>query len=100
MGLLRTAFARVSAVLKRDDRYSVHIPSRSWIEYKDRERTVRLPAAMLDGGLPGQEEVTAGQIYPQDREEVIRRVYHHLNVTRDMGLRFLNPDGSQSTPPA
>jgi hypothetical protein len=101
MGLLRTAFARVSAVLKRDDRYSVHIPSRSWIEYKDRERTVRLPAAMLDGEVYlGQEEVTAGQLYPQDREEVIRRVYHHLNVTRDMGLRFLNPDGSQSTPPA
>jgi hypothetical protein len=91
----------MSAMLKRDDRYSVHIPSRSWIEYKDRERTVRVGAGMLDQEVYlGHVEVLAGQLDPQDREEVIRRVYHHLNITRDMGLRFLNPDGSHWSPPA
>jgi hypothetical protein len=65
-------------MFKRDDRYSVHVKGRSWIEYKDGERTVRLRAGMLD-------------------QEVY--VYRHLNVTRDMGLRFLNPDGSQWRPP-
>ena len=87
-------------MFKRDDRYSVHVKSRSWIEYKDRERTVRLRAGMLDQQVYlGQEDVTAGQLDPRDREEVIRRVYHHLNVTREMGLRFLNPDGSHWRPP-
>ncbi|TCC46979.1 hypothetical protein E0H73_43740 [Kribbella pittospori] len=38
-----------------DDHYSVHVLGRSWIEYKDRERTVRLRAGMLD------QEVYLGQ---------------------------------------
>jgi hypothetical protein len=87
-------------MFKRDDCYSVHVKGRSWIEYKDHERTVRPRAGMLDQEVYlGQVDVTAGQLAPPDREEVIRRVYHHLNVTRDMGLRFLKPDGSQWRPP-
>lgn len=83
------------------DRYSVHVPSRSRIEYRDPDRTVMLPAGMLDGEVyAGQEEVTAGHLDPADRQEVTERVYHHLNVTRAMGLRFLNPDGSEWRPPA
>jgi hypothetical protein len=83
----------------RGDRYSVHVPSRSRIEYKDRDRAVLLHAGMHDGEVYlGQEEVTAGRMDPADREGVIERVYHHLNVTRGMGVRFLNPDGSEWQP--
>jgi len=80
-------------------RYSVHVRGRGRIEYRDPERTVLLRAGMLDGEVYlGQEEVTAGLLDPADREEVVERVYHHLNVSRGMNLRFLNPDGSEWRP--
>jgi hypothetical protein len=82
------------------DRYSVHIHDRSQVEYRDVDRTVILPAGMLDGEVyVGRQKVTAGTLDPADRDEITERVYHHLNVTRAMDLRFLNPDGSQWQPP-
>lgn len=60
-----------------------------------------LPAGMLDGEVyVGRDKVTAGTLDPADRHEITERVYHHLNVTRAMDLRFLNPDGSQWRPAA
>jgi hypothetical protein len=83
------------------DRYSVHVLDRSQVEYRDVDRTVILPAGMLDGEVyVGRHKVTAGTLDPADRHEVTERVYHHLNVTRAMDLRFLNPDGSQWRPAA
>jgi hypothetical protein len=82
-------------------RYSVRIHDRSHVEYRDADRTVILPAGMLDREVyVGRHNVTAGTLDPADRHEVTERVYHHLNVTRAMDLRFLNPDGSQWEPPA
>jgi hypothetical protein len=83
------------------DRYTVHIHDRSQVEYRDADRTVILPAGMLDGEVyVGRHKVTAGTLDPVDRHEVTERVYYHLNVTRAMDLRFLNPDGSRWRPPA
>lgn len=83
------------------DRYSVHVWDRSKVEYQDQDRTVILPAGMVDGEVyVGQEKVTAGNLDPADRHEVTERVYHHLNVTRGMGLRFVNSDGSLWRPAA
>jgi hypothetical protein len=48
----------------------------------------------------GREKVTAGRLDPGQREEVIARVYHRLNVVRRMGLEFINPDGSRWQPSA
>jgi hypothetical protein len=80
----------------RGGRYSVRVRGRGRIEYRDHDRTIVLRAGMLDGEVYlGQEEVTAGRLDPADREEVIERVHHHLNVNRGMSLRFLNPDGSE-----
>jgi hypothetical protein len=40
--------------------------------------------------------LTVGSVWRRivaQREEVIERVYYHLNVVRRMGLEFINPDG-------
>jgi hypothetical protein len=82
-----------------DNRFSVHIKGRNRVEYKDGDRTVVFEAGMLDQAVYlGREEVVAGGLDPQQREEVIERVYHHLNVVRQMGLEFVNPDGSRWQP--
>jgi hypothetical protein len=83
----------------RDNRYSVHVKDRGRVEYKDRDRTVVFEAGMLDQEVYlGREKVTAGRLDPGQREEVIERVYDHLNVVRHMGLEFINPDGSRWQP--
>jgi hypothetical protein len=84
----------------RGDRYTVSIPGRHEVIYKDRERTVVFDAGMLDGEVYlGREKVTAGRLDPGQRDEVIARVYHYLNVVRGMGLKFINPDRSRWRPP-
>jgi hypothetical protein len=84
-----------------DDKYSVNVKRRDRVEYKDRDRTVVFNAGMLDGEVYlGGEEVIKGRLDPRQREEVIGRVYHHLNVVRGMGLAFINPDGSRWQPRA
>ena len=83
------------------NRYSVHIPRRDRVEYKDRDRTVVFEAGMLDQAVYlGREKVTAGRLDPGQLEEVIERVYYHLNVVRRMGLEFINPDASRWQPSA
>lgn len=84
-----------------DNRYSVNVKGRARVEYKDRDRTVVFEAGMLDQAVYlGREKVTAGRLDPGQREEVIARVYHRLNVVRGMGLEFINPDGSRWQPQA
>lgn len=85
----------------RHKRYSVHVKRRDRVEYTDRDRTVVFEAGMLDQAIYlGREEVTAGRLDPGQREEVIERVYYHLNVVRRMGLEFINPDASRWQPRA
>lgn len=85
----------------REHRYTVHVKDRHRVEYKDRDRSVVFEAGMLDGAVYlGGEKVTAGRLDPGQREEVIARVYHHLNLVRGMGLEFINPDGSRWQPVA
>jgi hypothetical protein len=85
----------------RTNRYSVHVKRRDQVEYKDRDRTVVFRAGMLDGEVYlGREQVTAGRLDPDQREEIIERVYHHLNVVRQMGLTFINEDASPWRPRA
>jgi hypothetical protein len=84
-----------------DNRYSVNVKGRDRVEYKDRDRTVVFEAGMLDQEVYlGREKVTAGRLDPEQREEIIERVYHHLNVVRRMGLEFISPDGSRWQPRA
>jgi hypothetical protein len=91
----------VTTMPARDNRYSVNVKGRDRVEYKDRDRTVVFEAGMLDQEVYiGREKVTAGRLDPGQREEVIVRVYHHLNVVRRMGLEFINPDGSRWQPRA
>lgn len=83
----------------REDRYSVHVSGLSRVEYRDPARTVVIGAGMRDGEVyPGEVEVVDGRLDPADVAEVVERVYHHLNVTRGMGLSFVNPDGSAWRP--
>ena len=85
----------------RDNTYSVHVKRRDQVEYKDRDRTVVFEAGMLDQAVYlGRERVTGGRLDPGQREEVIERVYYHLNVVRQMGLEFINPDASRWHPRA
>jgi len=87
------------AMPARDSRYSVHVKGRHRVEYKDRYRTVVFDAGMLDQAVYlGREKVTAGRLDPGQREEVIERVYYQLNVVREMGLEFINPDASRWQP--
>jgi hypothetical protein len=83
----------------RNNRYSVSVKGRGRVEYEDRDRTVVFEAGMLDREVYlGREKVTVGRLDAGQREEVVARVYHHLNVVRRMGLEFINPDGSRWQP--
>jgi hypothetical protein len=87
------------AMPARDNTYWVHVKGRHRVEYKDRDRTVVFDAAMLDRAVYlGGEKVSAGWLDPGQREEVIERVHYQLNVVRQMGLEFINPDDSRWRP--